>query len=49
MIWLGIGLLWLGMMGWFYWRTRDGNSFASDLLMGGLLFGLTMGFFWRVC
>lgn len=48
MIWLGIGLLWVGMIGWFYWRTRDVNSLASDLLMGGLLFGLTMGFFWRV-
>ena len=47
MIWLGVGLLWIGMISWLYWRQRGVAAFASDLLMGGLLFGLTMSFFWR--
>ncbi len=77
MIWLSIGLLWMGATGWLYWleerhptrsttgSTTDGSTHgathgngsgkrsaprivaARDLLAGGILFWLTLGFFWR--
>lgn len=58
MILLIIGLIWLGITGWLIWREQykeatsvaphDAHIFHSrDLLAGGLLFGLTIGFFWR--
>jgi len=49
MIWLGIGLLWGILIIWLYRReVRTGApGYAADLVAGGVLLGLTVGFFWR--
>ena len=49
MIWLGIGILWSTLTIWLYRRQiRTGRAgYAFDLVAGGLLLGLTVGFFWR--
>lgn len=44
MAWLLIGLIWLVIGGWFWWRGADR---WRDVGAGGLLFLLTLGFFWR--
>jgi len=49
MILLIIGLIWIASISWLLWRDRQKvwQGRAPDLLAGGLLFGLTIGFFWR--
>lgn len=48
--WLLIGFVWLGLMAWL-WRREQRRQFtliaAADLLAGGILCLLTIGFFWR--
>lgn len=39
------GLLWLGLISWL--ERRQAAGLGRDLLAGGLLFLLTLGFFWR--
>lgn len=49
MIWLSIGILWSLLIIWLYRReVRTGaTGYAADLLAGGVLLWLTIGFFWR--
>ncbi len=49
MIWLSIGILWSTLTIWLYRRQRrtGHDGYAFDLLAGGLLLALTIGFFWR--
>ncbi|MCB0064647.1 MAG: hypothetical protein KDE19_21135, partial [Caldilineaceae bacterium] len=53
MTWFIVGLLWIGVTGWLYWRERSGATVriapvrAADIFAGGLLLVLTLGFFWR--
>ena len=51
-LWLPLlGIIWLVCVLWLYWRsrTRPGNAgLWRDLLAGGVLFLLTLGYFWRV-
>ena len=50
LFWLGVALVWLAVMFWVWRREQRENKqigLASDILAGGLLFGLTLGFFWR--
>lgn len=45
-----IGVLWVALMVWLDWRARRQRPTwlaAGDLLAGGILFLLTVGFFWR--
>lgn len=48
--WLLSGILWLTLIVWLRWRARRKRPSlmaANDLLAGGVLFLLTVGFFWR--
>ncbi|MEZ4675448.1 MAG: hypothetical protein R2932_14540 [Caldilineaceae bacterium] len=49
MVWFSVGLLWIGVVAWRFWRERRSTdvNYAADLLAGGLLWGLVIGFFWR--
>jgi hypothetical protein len=47
---LGLGILWLLLLGWLGRRSAEGRRtplHPRDLLAGGLLFLATIGFFWR--
>ncbi len=49
-VWLIIGILWLALTSWCYQRAQRGVSTLvawGDLLAGGILCLLTVGFFWR--
>lgn len=50
MFWLILILFWLALIGWFWWQTRGQPTAGArhpDLIAGGLLALLTVGFFWR--
>ncbi len=55
LLWLFIGLVWLGLIGWLRQREQRRSSLSEtqhsgtslDILAGGVLFLLTCGFFWR--
>jgi hypothetical protein len=53
LLWLFIGLLWLGLIGWLRQREQQRSAEGQpsgrylDILAGGVLFLLTLGFFWR--
>ena len=49
-VWLSSGIVWLLLTYWLYQRAQRGQSTLiawGDLLAGGILFLLTIGFFWR--
>ena len=48
-LWLGIGLIWIGMTTWLFRQGRRAKTsvHGADVMAGGLLWGLVVGFFWR--